>query len=436
MAVAVLPSGATFTDTIVASRLSIWASCFLSASSQPLRPPSLATIAAARSCLQMLSRFEEVASLCRSATRWATSCSTPLKDGGRGGAPAGGERRGTQTAARSGGGRGPFGRAQASARSFRGSRPWGADSLGAGWPWSTSHPPPAAGSRAPSASPRPPRSRPGPRSPAASTCWCAPPPARARRWPRSCGRWTGWSPRSSRTRASRVVYVSPLKALAYDIERNLRAPLKGIGAEDIRVGIRTGDTPQRERAAMARNPPDILVTTPESLYLILTSQARTMLDGRPGGDRRRDPRRRRHQARLPPGADARAPRAAGCATEPPPARRPDLQRIGLSATQNPLEEVARFLGGPRREVTIVDAGIRKPLDLRIEVPVESMSRPDGRAGSRPRPAATRPSWRGGRARNARSGRRSTRSCCARCASTTRRSSSSTTAVRPSGWRCA
>ncbi len=77
----------------------------------------------------------------------------------------------------------------------------------------------------------------------------------------------------------RVVYVSPLKALAYDIERNLRAPLKGIGAEHLRVGIRTGDTSQRERAAMARKPPDILVTTPESLYLILTSQARTMLTG-------------------------------------------------------------------------------------------------------------------------------------------------------------
>ena len=65
----------------------------------------------------------------------------------------------------------------------------------------------------------------------------------------------------------RVVYVSPLKALAYDIERNLRAPLRGIGAaEDVRVGIRTGDTPQRERAAMLRKPPDILITTPESLY--------------------------------------------------------------------------------------------------------------------------------------------------------------------------
>ena len=82
---------------------------------------------------------------------------------------------------------------------------------------------------------------------------------------------------AARRGRSRVVYVSPLKALAYDIERNLRAPLRGIGAEHVRVGIRTGDTPQRERAAMLRNPPDILVTTPESLYLMLTSRAREML---------------------------------------------------------------------------------------------------------------------------------------------------------------
>ncbi len=74
----------------------------------------------------------------------------------------------------------------------------------------------------------------------------------------------------------RIVYVSPLKALSYDIERNLRAPLKGIGA-DISVGLRTGDTPQRERQAMRRKPPDILITTPESLYLIMTSQAREIL---------------------------------------------------------------------------------------------------------------------------------------------------------------
>ncbi len=78
----------------------------------------------------------------------------------------------------------------------------------------------------------------------------------------------------------RVVYVSPLKALAYDIERNLRTPLRGIGAaQDVRVGIRTGDTPQRERAAMLRNPPDILITTPESLYLMLTSRAQAMFSG-------------------------------------------------------------------------------------------------------------------------------------------------------------
>ncbi len=81
-------------------------------------------------------------------------------------------------------------------------------------------------------------------------------------------------PISSGEGATRVVYVSPLKALAYDIERNLRTPLRGIGAIDVRVGIRTGDTPQRERAAMLRNPPDILITTPESLYLMLTSRAR------------------------------------------------------------------------------------------------------------------------------------------------------------------
>src|SRR5204862_1382368 len=82
-----------------------------------------------------------------------------------------------------------------------------------------------------------------------------------------------------RERRTSVLYVSPLKALAYDIERNLRAPLRGIGAEDVTVAIRTGDTPQKERAAMLRNPPDILVTTPESLYLMLTSRARKTLRG-------------------------------------------------------------------------------------------------------------------------------------------------------------
>src|SRR3954451_15659954 len=76
----------------------------------------------------------------------------------------------------------------------------------------------------------------------------------------------------------RVLYVSPLKALNYDVERNLRGPLAGLQS-DLRVAVRTGDTPQKERAAMVRRPPDILITTPESLFLLLTSQARTMLTG-------------------------------------------------------------------------------------------------------------------------------------------------------------
>jgi ATP-dependent Lhr-like helicase len=171
-----------------------------------------------------------------------------------------------------------------------------------------------------------------------------------------------------RTRGTRVVYVSPLKALAYDIERNLRTPLRGIGAEEVTVGIRTGDTPQRERAAMARKPPDILITTPESLYLILTSQAREMLSdveavivdeihavaaSKRGSHLALTLERLERQAKAP------------------------IQRIGLSATQSPLEEIGRFLVGPRREVTIVDAGRVKQLDLRIEVPVESMSEPGG-----------------------------------------------------------
>jgi ATP-dependent helicase Lhr and Lhr-like helicase len=181
-------------------------------------------------------------------------------------------------------------------------------------------------------------------------------------------------------RGTRVVYVSPLKALAYDIERNLRAPLRGIGAQDVRVGIRTGDTPQRERAAMARKAPDILITTPESLYLILTSGAREMLAGVEAvivdeihavAHSKRGSHLALTLERLEAQAQGQA-RAGG--------RRREVQRIGLSATQNPLEEIGRFLVGPRREVTIVDAGVRKALDLRIEVPVESMAEPDAAAG--------------------------------------------------------
>jgi ATP-dependent Lhr-like helicase len=171
-----------------------------------------------------------------------------------------------------------------------------------------------------------------------------------------------------RPAGTRVVYVSPLKALAYDIERNLRTPLRGIGAEEVTVGIRTGDTPQRERAAMARKPPEILITTPESLYLILTSQAREMLSG--------------VEAVIVDEIHAVAATKRGSHLAltlerlERQAKRP-VQRIGLSATQSPLEEIGRFLVGPRREVTIVDAGRQKQLDLRIEVPVESMSEPGG-----------------------------------------------------------
>ncbi len=166
----------------------------------------------------------------------------------------------------------------------------------------------------------------------------------------------------------RVVYISPLKALAYDIERNLRTPLRGIGADEVTVAIRTGDTPQRERAAMARRPPDILITTPESLYLILTSQAREMLTGVEAVivDEIHAVAATKRGSHLALTLE-RLERQAG---------RP-VQRIGLSATQNPLEEVGRYLVGPRREVTILDAGHKKQLDLRIEVPVESMSEPGG-----------------------------------------------------------
>ncbi|MDX6689421.1 MAG: ATP-dependent helicase Lhr and Lhr-like helicase [Solirubrobacteraceae bacterium] len=166
---------------------------------------------------------------------------------------------------------------------------------------------------------------------------------------------------------TRLVYVSPLKALAYDIDRNLRAPLRGIHA-DVTVGVRTGDTPQRDRAAMRRHPPDILITTPESLYLMLSSGAREMLTGVEAIilDEIHAVAATKRGSHLALTVERLAALQTG--DEP--------QRIGLSATQNPLEEVARFMVGPRRHCTIVDAGIRKPLDLKIHVPVESMVEPD------------------------------------------------------------
>ncbi len=168
---------------------------------------------------------------------------------------------------------------------------------------------------------------------------------------------------------TRLVYVSPLKALSYDIEKNLRAPLRGIGA-DVKVGIRTGDTPQKDRRDMLRHPPDILITTPESLYLMLTSQAAKIFDGveQVIVDEIHSVAQTKRGAHLALTLE-RLAEAAGR----------DVQRIGLSATQNPLEEVGRFLVGPKRTCTIVDTGMRKPLDLMIHVPVESMVEP-GDAG--------------------------------------------------------
>ena len=232
----------------------------------------------------------------------------------------------------------------------------------------------------------------------------------------------------------RIVYVSPLKALAVDVERNLRSPLAGIanmarrrGVEfhEPTISVRTGDTPQRERARFARHPADILITTPESLYLLLTSQASEAL--------------RTVDTVIVDEIHALVPTKRGAHLALTLERlealtRRRLQRIGLSATQRPLEEVARFLGGveiqgignrekgiesnceglapstdekgpiedsaaspdgsdptlfpipyslfpgsaaaePRyRPVTIVNAGAPKRLKLRIEVPVEDMAR--------------------------------------------------------------
>jgi ATP-dependent Lhr-like helicase len=223
-------------------------------------------------------------------------------------------------------------------------------------------------------------------------------------------------------RGCRVVYLSPLKALAADVERNLRSPLAGIANMARREGVtvrmpeisvRTGDTSPKDRARFARHPGDILITTPESLYLLLTSEAGEGL--------------RSVETVIVDEIHALVPSKRGAhmalsleRLEALTGRK--LQRIGLSATQRPLEEVARFLGGaegaavrnvtlevtetpraleagteidavlmsaasedgikpdvgldpPRyRPVTVVNAGARKVLELKVEVPVEDMAR--------------------------------------------------------------
>ncbi|HWC49166.1 MAG TPA: DEAD/DEAH box helicase, partial [Solirubrobacterales bacterium] len=183
----------------------------------------------------------------------------------------------------------------------------------------------------------------------------------------------------------KLVYISPLKALSYDIERNLRAPLRGIGAE-IAVGLRTGDTPQKERRAMAKEPPDILITTPESLYLMLSSSVREILTGVEAvivdeihavAQTKRGSHLALTLERLDwlvreSGEESAAKQRGGAGDSSPDS---SIQRIGLSATQRPLERIGQFLVGPKRECRIVDAGQKKELDLEIVVPVEDMADP-------------------------------------------------------------
>src|SRR6185437_9614851 len=153
------------------------------------------------------------------------------------------------------------------------------------------------------------------------------------------------SAHDSLNRGCRVLYVSPLKALAVDVERNLRSPLAGIANMARRMGVsfhepqisvRTGDTPQRERARFARRPAEILITTPESLYLVLTSQAAEAL--RSVETVIVDEIHSLVPAKLGVHLAISLERLQAAARKP-------IQRIGLSATQRPLEEVARFLGG-------------------------------------------------------------------------------------------
>src|SRR5204863_5827477 len=170
---------------------------------------------------------------------------------------------------------------------------------------------------------------------------------------------------SSLADATQVLYVSPLRALSNDVQKNLAGPLAEIRALDpsipeVRVQVRTGDTPPKERAAMSRRPPHILVTTPESLYLLLTSDGgRAML--RTVSTVIVDEihalvrdKRGSHLALSLERLDALAER--------------EVQRVGLSATQKPLEDVGRFLVGEGRECTLVDAGTFRELDLGVEVP--------------------------------------------------------------------
>jgi ATP-dependent Lhr-like helicase len=172
----------------------------------------------------------------------------------------------------------------------------------------------------------------------------------------------------------RIVYVSPLKALSYDVERNLKAPLKGIGA-DLSVAIRTGDTPQKERARMRREPPDILITTPESLYLMLSSQASEIFPTTEAViiDEIHAVAGTKRGAHLALTLE----RLEHLVADHDPDRR--VQRIGLSATQRPLDRIGNYLAGPGRDCAVVDATEPKALDLEVVVPVEDMANPGAAA---------------------------------------------------------
>lgn len=188
----------------------------------------------------------------------------------------------------------------------------------------------------------------------------------------------------------RVLYVSPLKALAVDVERNLRSPLTGIRQESVRlglpepevkVGIRSGDTPAAERRALSTRPPDILITTPESLFLMLTSATRDALTGvetvildevhAVAGTKRGA-----HLALTLERLDELLPKPA--------------RRIGLSATVRPVDEVARFLA-PRGKVEIVQPDSGKEFDLSVVVPVEDLGELGGSPVADGNEGAERPS---------------------------------------------
>ena len=170
---------------------------------------------------------------------------------------------------------------------------------------------------------------------------------------------------------TRILYISPLKALGADVERNLRAPLTGItrlsgnntGEPNISVGVRSGDTPARERRQLISNPPDILITTPESLYLMLTSAARNTLTGVTTVivDEIHNLAATKRGAHLTVSLE----RLDALLEKP-------AQRIGLSATVENPEAVARFLGGIQ-PVTIMSRPVAKEWDLRLSVPVPDMA---------------------------------------------------------------